>query len=341
MNDFIDRYVWAVAKDLPDDARDDVARELRATIEDMVEARGPASDETAREVLAELGDPAELALRYSGRTRCLIGPSVYPRYARLLKILLLVIVPVGFAATLIDRLRVAGDDVVPGILAAVNGGLQAGVMVAFWVTFVFVILERVGVGSSGLPARAGKAWGPDALPPVCEKRQITLAGTIFSLAGMSLLIFFVFWLRSHSVVQLFTGHQWVDAEGGSTPFLEEGLWGFWMPAFVVVVVASMVVEVWKYLSGRWTLPLVLANILMNVLFAGVVIMIESTQRVIAPEFLTTFRENTGADFPAHAIGTGVLLLVVAICLWDSIDCVLVYARVRRAPSAGNSVGGAA
>jgi len=330
MNDLIDRYVWAIAKDLPGDTRDDVARELRATIEDMVEARGPESDATVREVLVELGDPAELALRYRGKRRYLIGPAVYPLYTRLLRILLLVIVPVVFAATLIERLRAAEEHVLTDIFGAVNAGLLTGVMVTFWTTIVFVILERAGVGQDESSSRDDGAWDPDSLPPAFEKRQITLADTIFSLVALSLLVVLVLWLRSHSVVQLFTGRQWMDADGGSVPFLDEGLWDFWMPALVAVIAVGMAVEVWKYLSGRWTPPLVITNVLVDVLVAGVVAAILTTQRVIDPVFLAEFRERTGAEFPGTVVGLSILGVVIGICLWDSIHCVVKYLRVRRA-----------
>ena len=65
-----DRYVWTVTRHLPDDIGPDVARELRATIADAVDARVEAGVEptTAEgEVLSELGDPDVLARTYGGR----------------------------------------------------------------------------------------------------------------------------------------------------------------------------------------------------------------------------------------------------------------------------------
>jgi len=340
MNDLIDRYLWAVAKELPEDMRDDVAGELRATIADMVEARGADADEAdaVREVLVELGDPAELAARYSGKKRYLIGPAAYPLYARLLRTLMLVIVPVVLAATLIERLRSAEDDVLAGILGAVNASLLAGVMVAFWVTLVFAVLERAGVGPDQPSAEGGRAWAPDSLPPAAEKRQITLAGTIFSLVALSLLVVLVLWLRSHSVVQLFTGRQWMDVDGGSIPFLDDGLWDFWMPGLVAVIAAGMAIEIWKYLSGRWTLPLVVANIVANALFAGVVLAVLGTQQVVDPAFLAAFEERTGTAFPGGVAGTALAVVVTLICVWDSIGCLLAYLRARRAPAERGATG---
>ncbi len=332
MNDLVDRYVWAVAKDLRAETRDDVARELRATIEDMIDARGSTSEETTRDVLVELGDPAELALNYSGRRRYLIGPGVYPLYVRLLKILLSVIAPIVFAVTLVAALWEGADGVALAILGAANAAVQTGVMVAFWITLVFVVLERTGALPSGLHGGDAKAWDPASLPAVVEKRQITLADTIVSLIVLSLLVAWIPWQRSHSVFHV---------GGEPVQFLEQGLWDFWIPAFVVVVAASMAVEVWKYGDGYWTLPLVVVNVTLNAVFAGLVAVALTTQDVVSPLFLATFRDKSGMAFPGDIVGLGVVLVVIAICLWDSIDCVLQYLRVRRAEGAGRIAAGAA
>lgn len=334
MNDLVDRYVWAVAKDLPADAREDVARELRATIEDMVEARGQASDETIREVLVELGDPAQLALRYSGRKRYLIGPAVYPFYARLLKTLITIIVPIVLAATLFDRLQTE-DSVIIGILGALNAGLLAGIMVSFWVTFVFAVLERADVRPNQPRAGGSEAWSPDTLPQVIEKRQIRLTETIFSVVALSLLLVAALWLRSHSGMHLPT-----DAGSGSIPFLDANLWAFWMPVFIATIAASMATEIWKYVSGYWTLPLVVANLVVNALFSGVVIAILATQTVISPAFLAAFSDQTGSEFPIGVVGTAFLVLVLGTCVADGIEGVIKHLRLRRALQARRLTGGA-
>ena len=75
MDTLTDRYVAATVRELTQDQRDDVDRELRGTIEDMVEARldaGAAAsrEEAEREVLVELGDPIRLAAGLHGAARC-------------------------------------------------------------------------------------------------------------------------------------------------------------------------------------------------------------------------------------------------------------------------------
>ncbi|MFC7484261.1 permease prefix domain 1-containing protein [Luedemannella flava] len=67
-----DRYVDATLRRLPERQRADIERELRASIEDAVEARVDGGEDPAdaeRAVLTGLGDPARLAAGYS-TVRC-------------------------------------------------------------------------------------------------------------------------------------------------------------------------------------------------------------------------------------------------------------------------------
>src|SRR5690606_9194890 len=85
-----DRYVWSVTRHLGSDTGPDVARELRGTIMDTVEAKIEAGTDPARaeeEALTELGDPDVLAGQYGEKPRYLVGPGMYPGYVRLLKTL--------------------------------------------------------------------------------------------------------------------------------------------------------------------------------------------------------------------------------------------------------------
>ncbi|WP_245714931.1 HAAS signaling domain-containing protein [Micromonospora inyonensis] len=86
-----DRYLAATLRSVPVARREEIATELRASIDDMIEARTTDGQDTAaaeREVLTELGDPAQLAARYAGRRLYLVGPRYYLAWERLLKRLL-------------------------------------------------------------------------------------------------------------------------------------------------------------------------------------------------------------------------------------------------------------
>ena len=81
--DLTDRYVWAVVRSLPEDQRDEVGRELRASIEDAIETRleaGESAKDAEVNALQELGDPSRLAGQYADR------PAVADRSEVLLRL---------------------------------------------------------------------------------------------------------------------------------------------------------------------------------------------------------------------------------------------------------------
>ena len=89
--DLIDRYVQEVARRLPRNQREDVARELRSSLEDSLEGRSgvpldQVDEDTAVELLLEFGSPREAAASYQPGPRYLIGPSHYPSFLKTMKI---------------------------------------------------------------------------------------------------------------------------------------------------------------------------------------------------------------------------------------------------------------
>ncbi|BCJ36330.1 hypothetical protein Athai_38330 [Actinocatenispora thailandica] len=161
MDTLTERYVHEVVRRIPAANRDDVGRELHATITDTLEARAePDRDAAERAVLTEMGDPIRLAARYADRPLALIGPDLYPTYVRLLTLLLATVVPlVTVISTVADVLE--HDEFGSAVGAAVGTLVTVGAQVFAWLTLGFFLLSRY-------PGRAAKAraaaWTPDALP---------------------------------------------------------------------------------------------------------------------------------------------------------------------------------
>jgi hypothetical protein len=240
-------------------------------------------------------------------------------YSRLLRLLLLIVVPIVLVISLVAGLRGQADGYASGVAQSLNAAFQTGVMIAFWVTLVFFVIERAGAGPADAPRRG--SWDPASLPAVAEKRQITLVDAISSLVILTLLVAWIPWQQTHSVFH---------SAGEPIPFLAQDLWSGWIPAFIAVVAVSMGIEVRKYVAGRWTLPLVVANIAVDALFAGFVVVVLTTQQVVGPAWLAAFREGSGSEFPARVVGAVILLAVLLISLWDAIDCVRKHRALRRA-----------
>ncbi|HOO28759.1 MAG TPA: hypothetical protein PLU43_09855, partial [Lachnospiraceae bacterium] len=92
-NNLTERYIYAVTRRLPAKMKEDIAKEIRTLIEDMLEERCgiiSPTEKDVRVVLTELGTPDELYQTYSGSgEKCLIGPPYYAQYLFVLKLVLL------------------------------------------------------------------------------------------------------------------------------------------------------------------------------------------------------------------------------------------------------------
>src|SRR5690606_39943841 len=93
--EMIERYVYDVTRRLSQSQREDVEKELRGLIADMLDERigdDEATESHIEEVLLELGDPRKLARQYGGKNKYIIGPLFFDPYMTVLKISLISIV---------------------------------------------------------------------------------------------------------------------------------------------------------------------------------------------------------------------------------------------------------
>jgi hypothetical protein len=316
MTSLTDRYLAATLRSVPVARREEIATELRASIEDMVEGRTTGGRDAAaaeREVLTELGDPAQLAARYSDRRLQLIGPAYYLAWERLLK-LLLSFVPA--TAGVIVGLLAATDGVNAGgaVGEGIGTALTVAVQIAFWVTLVFAVLERTRIPLH-LPE-----WSVDQLPEGPVDRQITLTDTAASIGFLALFI-------AYLPMQHF--RSFVPADGdGNLPVLDPALWSFWLPFLIAVLVATVGLEIAKYRAGRWTWPLVAANAVLDLAFAVPVVWLASTDRLLNPDLVARF-EWLGEGENLNTVATIVVAGTALIVLWDVVESVVKALRNGR------------
>jgi hypothetical protein len=315
MTSLTDRYLAATLRSVPAARRAEIATELRASIDDMVEARAAGGQDAGtaeREVLNELGDPAQLAARYADRRLHLIGPTYYLAWERVLKQLLSFLpATVGvIAGTLAAANGNAGGAVGEGITTALGVAIQ----IAFWVTLVFAVLERLNLALD-LPE-----WTVDRLPEERADRQVLLTDTGAAIGWLVLLIAYLPWQHYRSFVP--------DGEGGDVPILDPALWSFWLPFLIAVLVASIGLEIVTYRVGRWTWPLVATNAVLDLAFAVPVVWLLLSDRLLNPELVQRvdwFGEGDNLGTVTAVVVAGTVL----ITLWDIADSVVKAYRHRR------------
>jgi len=310
-----DRYVLAVTRSVPEKQREDVAAELRASIADQVDARIEAGEPAAdaeRAVLEGLGDPDALAAGYADRPLYVIGPRYYLTWKRLLK-LLLWIVPAcaGFAIALGQTLSGAPLGEIIGSTAA--GLIGVIVHLCFWVTVVFFVLDRAGVTDALTP------WSLDQLPEPRENGART-SDMIASLVFLLLAAGAIVW-------DLFIGFVYLDGRWMSV--LSPQFWPVGVLLLFAVIAAELVLAIVVWATGRWTMPLAIANTALAVSAASILLTALGRDALLnADAFGVAIASGASADLP-QIVSTVVGFFVAGICVWDIVDGFLKAGRTGR------------
>jgi len=147
--DMIDRYLNAVAAQLPQDERADIVAELRDLILSRFEAKeeelGRSLGEDEQEaILREIGHPLVVAARYRKGPDSLVGPELFPYWLFGVKAGLMVLGAV-YAITLFIRLIGGPDDVGRAIAQAFHGFFGAGLTLIGAATLAAAIFEHQGI----------------------------------------------------------------------------------------------------------------------------------------------------------------------------------------------------
>lgn len=309
-----ERYVSATVRSLKPAAQEDVRSELQASIADAIEARlehGEPREAAERAVLTELGDPDILAAGYADRPLHLIGPRYYLTWLRLLKTLL-IIVPLCAVGGVALAQTLAGASVGQTIGEVAAVGASTVVHLCFWVTLVFVMLERTG-------ADTGTDWDVGQLPePSADgagKGEL-----IASLVFLALATGAIFW--DH-----FRGLFWGD--GHALPILNPDLWPWWIGSLLVLMGFEAALAIALYARKRWTADLAVMNTILAVLIMSLLVTLLGNGHLINPEVIAYAGAQHGVEsstFDVLGIVTG--FAIVGISVWDIVDGWRKTARAR-------------
>jgi len=315
-----DRYVTATVRGLDPDQRAEVERELRATIDDMVDGRldagAPSRPAAERDVLLQLGDPVRLAAGYSGRPLHLIGPRFYPQWRRVLVVLLSTLVPLVTVVNLVVRLfvdDVAGDGIGPSVVSALWVGFMVAVNVVFWVTGVFALAER------GKVEGVDVVWDPDQLPDEAAPGGVGLGETVASLAFLAVAALAIIWQQTGSAVR---------NDGQGVPVLDPALWSGLLPWLLLVLAAQAVVAVLVHRRGRWSTGLAVAELLLDLAFAVPVLVVLLAGQLFNPAFVDVLVDGGWAN-AERDLTLSTAAGVVVVLAWASVEATRRVRAARR------------
>jgi hypothetical protein len=320
MTSLIDRYVYTALRRIPEQQRGDIDRELRASIEDAVDARveaGEEHDAAVEGTLTELGDPDRLADQYAGRRNHLIGPELFPAWRRLLTILLLTVLPIVVTVDAVAQI-IDDPDVGKVIGGAVTAVLTVGTQMAFWVTAVFAVVERTGAGGKELTLNWTLKDLPKYAPSGIDRTEVG-AGVVWPVLLIAALV-----LQQFSFTEV--------------PVLNPHNWTFWWPYLIVALVLSAVYQIWLYRRGGYDRTVSVVNAVQQLIFAVPLVWLLATDRFFNPEF-GWFADRSEVDIK-HWFTTITIAVLVLGTGYDIVKVIVRGERARRGlptkvPGTGN------
>lgn len=280
----IDRYVYAVVKRLPVKQREDIEKEIRTLIEDMLEQhQGNEPEEVkVQKVLLELGDPEALADNYRENKRYLIGPQNFDNYIFVLKIVTGAVF-IGLSVATITGSFFSNQQDVISIIVDYIASLLSGVLQAFaWVTGIFAIAEYNGVKLGDQDTKK-EGWSLSQLPVIPKKeseipRVESVVGILFTTIFASLLYF---------APQVFAAY--ISDGAGSVrviPVFNLEVLSNFKALIVITFILGIAKEALKLIAGRWSLKLSASITVINVISVILTLLIFTNQGIWNPNFLS-------------------------------------------------------
>lgn len=330
MMELIERYVYTATRRLPEGQREDVAKELRANLYDMLPEDFDEAD--VRRILREMGNPVELGSQYREGVRHLIGPQVYEAYLAVLRVVLAVfacsapvIALLGLfsAQAPVMSWALAGKAIGEMLAYAVQGAVQAFA----WVTLIFAVIERSGAKHMHWPF-TGREWTVEDLerPEKHGANLIPKSEPISSLVGILLgLMFFLFFSSYIAFVRADAG-RWVVV-----PVFEEAVLGAYVPFVVLLAMLGTASAVLKLVHGKWTRPVAVLSSVYDLLGMVLAAAFFLNPAIIQPDFIQSMADIMSMDGQRLAqlceLGRwGLTALILGLGVWE---LARVYRRLRR------------
>lgn len=286
--DWIDRYLYALTKSFSGKQKEEIEKEFRANIEDMValDKSAASREEKVKKVLAQLGDPAAIADAYRGTERYVIGPRYYSVYLTVLKIVLLAVGGSVSIAVFIQSI-LSGEVNYAGIIAGYFAFLFAALLQAFaCTTIAFFLAERKS--EKTVKTGADKAaWTPDNLPPLTDRKaditaSKTLVNITFTAVFFSLLVFLFYYMPD-----LFAAYFGWGPGAVAVPLFDSQVMRGYMGLWVAILALSLLRAILPFFYRRWNLKLALSHSLVTVLTTVFAVIIFGDGSLWNPDFAPT------------------------------------------------------
>jgi len=327
-NNLKNRYIYAVTRHLPTKMQADVEKELDSLISEMTDERrgnnAVPSEQDLKDVLAELGSPQELALKYGGNERkALISGVYFLMYKRVLLTVLPVIAAVLAILTTIGFF--IGDEpslsiIIIGIVnvAYLSHAVQiftvtiGGVVQAFAViTVVFAVLDYRKVEIQG-----NEFFDLPEIP--AAKMKISPFEPIFWIAFS--IITTILLLGFPQIMGAYFDGGWV------TVFNIDVVRGLWFPILVWTLL-EIIAEAVKLVEGQYNMRVLAVIVVSCILQMVCIVAVFGNNDLINLELINHIEDfGTGVQalgglFNNLFTRPNLIVMVIILCIliWEIIE----------------------
>ena len=311
MKPWIERYIYAVTKRLPESSRQEVHNELLAHINDML-GENPTEEEIST-VLHTLGQPAELANKYRGKDRYVVHPVLYEDYLNVLKIVGIVFITVQLITGSISLLTTFTYSTFWNAVGTITGTLFGNMFSGLFSAAGVITLVFWGLSHNETFHTTD--WKlhdlPDLPEPTTEK--ITRLGVMVELVITTILS--LVW-----VVVLMEGLIIVD---GSIPFFNQPLVTPYVYLYSVGILLNILTLLWKLRMGSWSFKVAIPDVVEKIYSSVIGILFINIPGLINPAIYTLIADNTeySAATVQQGFATGIYWITIVIVVATMIDIV--------------------
>jgi hypothetical protein len=326
--DLRERYVYDVTRRLPESMREEVAKELRANMDDML-PQSP-SEEDVVDVLKTLGHPRNLANEYRGTKRYLIAPEWMDDYLRVLKVVLIVFCTISLVFGLMENLKAPEADSPFLVALEVFAKTLSNVIDSAFRAFGIVTLVFAAIHLAGQKCKTQENWDPKHdLPQVPEAHvvKINRAGSVAELIVGSIFGVIWLWLLYHHSQYL----GWWEGGVMLETLFSETFVQTMLPLYLVSFVLGLSASAFKLGYGEWN-PMVAAFHTFEQVFSIVVMFtFVRQQEIFTPEILQRGAELfqlTATELNDNII-KGLSGFFVFLSLMIGIDLIMTWVKALR------------
>ncbi|CAM3681564.1 HAAS signaling domain-containing protein [Rheinheimera salexigens] len=268
--ELVKRYIAAVQRELPENKRDEIGRELNANIMDQLEAlqeqQGTLNNSAIASVLKTLGHPRTVAQQFVPQQ-----PLINAAYMPVFKNTLFMVLGILFVIQMFKMTTVwlSFDHI--GLFGYLHG-LASGFVEKACFAFTAITLSYWLISRQHSEKQIDRAndWQPENLPAVGASWQHISLQTIFTDLASYVFLLVIVWFPLFASVE--------KIASGNIILSTQALWILQLSS--PVIIAGVLFSLWQLRQRLWSRPMLKANVCLNALLVAIALTLANISPIL-------------------------------------------------------------